>query len=98
MPPSAPWASALKNHASSGHHREARRTMAQQLEALRGNGRAVLDADHGLELRKLKQGLVREVDPRAIGNVVERDRLRRMLGERSEMQPQALLGGTRVVG
>jgi hypothetical protein len=82
----------------TGQHREARRPPTQEIEALRGDRAAVLDADHSLELGQAEHRLVREIDAGAVGDVVKRERLARVRGERLEMPTQSFLRRPRVIG
>ena len=72
MPPSAPLRQrSVKKRILAGQHRKAFRPVAQQVERLRGIGRAILDADDVGELREPQHLLVAEIDAGAIGNVVD---------------------------
>jgi hypothetical protein len=79
------------------HDREARRPPADEIEALRRIGAAILDPDDGVEPGKLEQRLVGEIDAGPIGDVVDGDRLRRARRQRGEMLLQAGLRWPRVI-
>ena len=69
----------------AGQYTKARRPPRQEIDRLRAIGAAILHADDVRMSGKLQQCLVVEIDRGAIGDVVEHDRPRGMVGERGEM-------------
>ena len=68
---------------------------AQELDRLRAVGAAILDADDVRMFGESQQRLVGEVDRGPIGDVVEHERPRGVIGERFEMLHEAALRGPR---
>ena len=75
----------------AGQDPKAGRPPAKQVDRLRAVGAAILQADDVRMLGELQQRLVGEVDRGPVGNVVEHDRPRGVIGERGEMLQQAAL-------
>src|SRR5262249_51493125 len=81
----------------AGQHAKTGGTKLEQIGRLRAVSAAVLEACDIRMPGKLKQGLVGEIDRGPIGDVVEHDRPRRVVGESGEMPKQAALRGPQVV-
>jgi len=81
----------------AGQHGESLRAQAQQLDRLREVARGVLHADDVRQLPQPQQRLVREVDARAVGNVVDQDPLVGRLGDPREVLPHPVLARPVVV-
>ena len=67
----------------AGQDAETGRPPPQEFDRLRAVGAAILYADDVGMVREFEHGLVLEIDRRAIGNVVERDRPGGVVGERA---------------
>jgi len=81
----------------AGQHGEALGPPSQQVERLRQIAGTVLDADDVRQLGQLQQGIVFQIDRRAVGNVVDHHRTVGGPGDGGEMVAQAVLAGTVVV-